>query len=99
MLVMLLNVELDVLVKVEVLVSMLARKLDSKGPSVARVSIRLAESCKWVRSVRNMGAIRQSLFRIPHHAPVRLFEGVACPSASGRDLARVSNQNLQLRNR
>ena len=23
--------------------------------------------------------------RIPHHAPGRLVEGVACPSASGRD--------------
>ena len=32
-------------------------------------------------------------------APGRFFEGVACPSASGRDPARVSNQNLQLRNR
>ncbi len=38
------------------------------------------------------------LFRIPHHAPGRLFEGVSCPSASGRDLTRVKNQNLQLRN-
>ncbi len=32
------------------------------------------------------------------HAPGRLFESVACPSASGRDPTRVSNQNLQLRN-
>jgi hypothetical protein len=32
------------------------------------------------------------------HAPGRLFEGVACPSASGRDLTPVQNQNLQLRN-
>ncbi len=38
------------------------------------------------------------LFRIPHHAPGRLFEGVLCPSASGRDLTRVKNKNLQLRN-
>jgi hypothetical protein len=35
-----------------------------------------------------------SLFRIPHHAPGRLFEGVACPSASGRDPTRAKNQNL-----
>ena len=32
-------------------------------------------------------------------APGRFFEGVACPSASGRDPTRVSNQNLQLGNR
>jgi hypothetical protein len=31
-------------------------------------------------------------FRIPHHAPGRLFEGVACPSASGRDPTRAKNQ-------
>jgi hypothetical protein len=37
-------------------------------------------------------------FRIPHHAPGRLFEGVSCPSASGRDLTLVKNQILQLRN-
>ncbi len=40
-----------------------------------------------------------SSFRIPHHAPGRLFEGVACPSASGRDPTRAKDQNLQLRNR
>ena len=40
-----------------------------------------------------------SLLKIPHHAPGRLFEGVACPSASGRDPTRAKNQNLQLRNR
>jgi hypothetical protein len=40
-----------------------------------------------------------SSFRIPHHAPGRLFKGVACPSASGRDPTRAKDQNLQLRNR
>ncbi len=51
--------------------------------------------CKtsWVGTARS-----KSLFRIPHHAPGRLFEDVSCPSASGRDLMRVKNQNLQLRN-
>ncbi len=32
------------------------------------------------------------------HAPGRLFEGVGCPSALGRDLTRIPNQNQQLRN-
>jgi hypothetical protein len=45
-----------------------------------------------------MGYSSSSL-KIPHHAPGRLFEGVACPSALGRDPTRAKNQNGQLRNR
>jgi hypothetical protein len=51
------------------------------------------------REVRRKNRKSNFSFRIPHHAPGRLFEGVACPSASGRDLMLAKNQNLQLRNR
>ncbi len=43
--------------------TILARKLSSKGPSLSRVS-RLAESLVWDKSMSNMGALQQSLLSI-----------------------------------
>jgi hypothetical protein len=42
---------------------MLARKMGSNGQSLSKVS-RLAASWEWVKSVRNMGALQQSLLSI-----------------------------------
>ncbi len=59
------------------------------------------QKCNIQMTVRKpqRATVCEFLLKIPHHAPGRLFEGVACPSALGRDPTRAKNQNLQLRNR
>ncbi len=68
------------------------KSVAAKKPTVTKTKTS-ASVKKKIGSHKKVGS-RKFLLKIPHHAPGRLFEGVACPSASGRDPTSAKNQNL-----